>query len=274
MNWLDGFDVIEGHGSGSWAGKVDAPKIVWHSTQGPTLDGAVSAFRQHDSWPHFTVDPRVRRKVQHVPLDVASRSLRNTSAPGQTNRDGRTYQIEVVGFAEHMADLTERELAWLAYEVVVPLTKATGTPLRARVDVFHQYPPENGHRLGKEPWRLISDQFDAYSGHLSHAEVPENLHGDPGPLAIAKILAVARQALGGAPGQPVHPTPGGPLMALTDDEQHELLTMTREIHAALGCDDPKGAYPKRIRDGVAHIDKRTEEIVRDTRDLTGKPPAA
>lgn len=192
--WLPGFEVIKGEGSGSWAGNVDAPKGVAHSTEtGPgSINGVVNSYRANRSWPHVTADPFVKRKVQHVSLHEAARALRNTAAGGQTNKDGRTYQVEIVLRAGQAHLLTGDQLDWLGREVIRPMSLHTGTPLRTTVS-FHPYPPENGIRLdGREPWRLTPAGFDAYSGWLGHQHVPENFHGDPGRIDIQRMLAAAR----------------------------------------------------------------------------------
>lgn len=191
--WLTGFDRIDGNGSGSWTGNTDAPKIVLHTTEGDSIDGAVAAFRAHNSWPHMTVDPRRRLRVQHVSLDEAARALRNTATPGQTNRDGRTYQIEIVGHAATIDQMSHDDLAWLGGSVIAPLAKATGTPLVTSVQF---YGPDCGWTLATETarQRLSPAAWDAYRGILGHQHVPENAHWDPGHINIARILAGALEA--------------------------------------------------------------------------------
>lgn len=243
--WLSGFDRIPGVGSGSWASDdEDAPKIVWHTTEGGSIGGAVAAFTAHRSWPHLTVDPVRRRRVQHVSLLEAARALRNTSTPGQTNREARVFQIEVVATAHDpakapagqtsVASLTGDELDWLGTHVLAPLAKATGTPLTTGVEFFGE---SCGFTLASETarQRMTTAVWDTYRGICGHQHVPENQHWDPGPLDVARILTAARNITSPTPPQP----PKGPLMALTDDEQTELLDKIRDLHAdyAVSVDD-------------------------------------
>src|SRR5262245_58042937 len=71
-------------------------KIVHHTTEGSSAQGAFNAFRAHRSDPHFTVD--ATKIFQHIDTGKAARALRNLEGGVQTNRDS-AIQIEVVGFA-------------------------------------------------------------------------------------------------------------------------------------------------------------------------------
>lgn len=198
--WLPGFRIIPGNSSGSWApDDEDAPKLVGHTTEGPSIASAVSAFTANNSWPHVTADPLLRDKAQHVGLDRPARALRNTSAPGQTNREPRVYQVEIVGTARTVApagqrsvlEFTDDELEWLGAEVFAPIARATGVPLTTSLTF---YGDRAGFTLASEHarQRLSAAAFDTYRGVLGHQHVPENSHWDPGPIDMAKILAAAR----------------------------------------------------------------------------------
>lgn len=208
--WLPGVERIPGNDSGSWApDDENAPKVVWHTTEGGTIGGAVSAYKANNSWPHLTADPVRKRIVQHIPLDRPARALRNTSAPGQTNREGRVAQIEVVCTSKTKAppglvslrDLTDDQLAWLGSHVARPVSAAIGCPLTTSVTF---YGDDAGWTLATENarQRLTAAQWDTYTGHLAHQHVPENHHWD-GPFDMAAILAAAR----GTDSKPPTPAP-------------------------------------------------------------------
>src|SRR5271167_1099339 len=70
-------------------------RIVHHTTEGSSAQGAFDAFTEHKSDPHFTDDAHTI--FQHIDTGVAARALRHPGAT-QTNRLS-AVQIEVVGFA-------------------------------------------------------------------------------------------------------------------------------------------------------------------------------
>lgn len=175
--------VIDAPGNGSGAYTSPLDKITWHSTEGGSIEGAIAAYQANNSWPHKTIDYRNgrRRVAIHLPLSVAARSLRNTSAPGQTNRDG-TVQYELVGNAAQILE-QYHEADWLALgaDVVGPDARAAGVPLVCTV-TMPTYPPPNGERLGRESTRLTHAQMAGTVGMVGHSNWPENTHGDPGSL--------------------------------------------------------------------------------------------
>lgn len=152
--------------SGSYTGGVF--KIVHHTTEGGSAEGAIAAFRSNRSDPHFTVD--ASKIYQHIDTDTAARSLRNAPGGVQTNRE-RALQIEVVGFAgkaKNKATLKNvaRLCRWLEQTHGVPLVWPAGLPK----------PPVNG----KDPGGHVRS-LDAWAkgGHFGHCHVPENTHWDP-----------------------------------------------------------------------------------------------
>lgn len=156
--------------SGSSGGYVTGPfKIVHHTTEGSSADGAFAAFAKHRSDPHFTLD---RNTVfQHIDTGVAARALRNEAGGKQTNRDS-AVQIEVVGFAgaaKHPRTLKNlaRLCRWIEQVHAVPREWPSGFPKPA----INGRDP-GGHNRNAETW-------DKESGHYGHSQVPENTHWDP-----------------------------------------------------------------------------------------------
>jgi hypothetical protein len=152
------------------------PKLVWHSTEGTTIESAVNEYRLKRSAPHFTIDPGRDRIVQHISIHKAARALKHPPGIPETNK-ARAVQVEIVGFAKDMAGLSKAELEsltrlarWIERHADVPSTttvafKANGVP----------------NRLQGLAWVN-------YTGHCGHMHVPGNDHHDPGALAIGKIL--------------------------------------------------------------------------------------
>lgn len=272
-NWLDGFEKIPGNDSGTWLGNVDAPKIVLHTTEGPTAAGAYGAFRKNNSWPHVTVDPKARTRAQHVPLDRAARALRNTSTPGQTNRDGRVYQVEIVGFAGKAHDMPDDQLDWLGTHVLAPLAAATGTPLVTSVQFFGA---DCGWTIATASarQRLSPAEFDAYRGVLGHQHVPENTHWDPGALDVGRILWAA------AGTRPADTLRQGDRDSATDKRiefVQAMLTILRPVRvtakwvqgAGARIADPKGVFGT----STAEATRELQRFGRQMAKLAGLPQA-
>lgn len=190
--WLDGVETHHGNSAGPMNGD-GSRKVLLHSTEGTTIEGAIGAYRAHNSWPTMTVDCRRRRVVQHLPLDVAARALRNEAGGVETNREGTILvQIELVGFAGTPASIgSPEDLDWLGRDVLAPICRATGVPLTVGV-VFAPYPMSYGKLAGQ---RLSYGQWDAYDGIVGHQHAPENSHGDPGALDVTRIVAAATSTL-------------------------------------------------------------------------------
>lgn len=145
-------------------------KIVHHTTEGSTAQGAIDTFRQNRSDPHFTVDARTI--YQHIDTSMSARALRNEVGGVQTNRDG-AIQIELVGFAHLPKD--ERALAnvarlcrWLETTHHIPRDWPAGYPRPAK-----NGRDPGGHNRDESVW-------DTQGGHYGHCHVPENTHWDPG----------------------------------------------------------------------------------------------
>jgi N-acetylmuramoyl-L-alanine amidase CwlA len=171
-------------------------KIVHHTTEGSTADGAMTAFKNHRSDPHFTVD---KTKIyQHIDTDVASRALRNAPGGVETNRDS-AVQIEVVGFAGAPKDAATlknvaRLCRWIEATHGVSAVWPAGRP----------NPPHNG----KDPGGHNRDPniWNTQSGHFGHSQVPENTHWDPAYSKVeADYLLAAQFDAAGHVTNPAHP---------------------------------------------------------------------
>jgi len=160
--------------SGSSGPHLGGPfKIVHHTTEGSTAQGAMSAFQQNRSDPHFTVDATAI--FQHIDTAEGARSLRNEPGGVQTNRDS-AVQIELVGFAQAPKDRgalanVARVCRWIEATHGVPKVWPSGPPKPAR----------NGRDPGGHNRDALT--WDTKGGHYGHCHVPENTHWDPGYTA-------------------------------------------------------------------------------------------
>jgi len=241
--------TVPGNSAGAMNGD-GSRKALLHTTEGTTVAGAIAAYRAHNSWPHRTVDCRRRIIVEHLPLAAAARSLQNL--PGgadQTNRDGDVLiQYELVGSATNPASIGDPDdLDWFGRVVLGPDCARMGIPLTSTVR-WVAYPAS----YGNAPQRLSLAAWDAYSGVLGHQHAPDNVHGDPGAINIDRILTAARG--------------DAPFMALTDDQQLELLRKVREIWAETAA-NPADASECRLKDTTIRV-RELHERATDT-----TPPA-
>lgn len=170
--------------SGSSGSFLGGPfRIVHHTTEGSTADGAMGAFRQNRSDPHFTVSNS--KIYQHVDTSVAARALRHPQGTPETNRES-AIQIELVGFAGKSKDRGSlfnlaRLCRWIEAEHGVSRTWPMGPPKPA---VNGKDP--GGHRRDQAIW-------DGQSGHYGHCHVPNNSHWDPAFDAVEAAYVLAAE---------------------------------------------------------------------------------
>jgi hypothetical protein len=180
---------------------MESNVIVWHTTEGtslPDYGGGTSA-------PNFTAKPDFAAKrlvwYQHFDFDTSARALVNAAGGVETNTLN-VCQVEIVGtcdpathkkwgstphlYTPELPDWAIRDLAafakWAHDNHGVPLTSAV---------TFKAYPGSYGTDNGV---RMSASKWNSYTGHCGHQHVPENLHGDPGLLPMAAILARAKGA--------------------------------------------------------------------------------
>ena len=144
-------------------------KIVHHTTEGSSAQGAFDAFKAHRSDPHFTVDSMT--VYQHIDTAETARSLQNLPGGVETNHSS-AVQIEVVGFAGGAkSPATLRNVArlcrWIETTHGVPQVWPSGPPKPA---VNGKDP--GGHNRDATNWTTKG-------GHYGHCHVPENVHWDP-----------------------------------------------------------------------------------------------
>lgn len=182
-------------------------KMGWHFTVVPRsgVPGTAERMaRTHQVPPHLWADYKIREVAQGINTDLAAYSFRNTDEPGETNAD-RIVQVEILANEADIGNLTEDDYRWLGEFLVRPIMKAhpiaweyreqyaTGACGKLGCNMAWDHPNDKG---------MSSYEFDNFSGHLGHQDVPENDHTDPGPLDLGKILAYAQ----GSTPPPTEPT--------------------------------------------------------------------
>ena len=160
--------------SGPVGSYVGGPyRIVHHTTEGTSAQGALDAFRKNRSDPHFTVDQTTI--YQHIDTSVSARAMRNTAGGVETNRLS-AVQIEVVGTAGKAKPRA-------TLENVARLCRW----LEATHAISHEWPngPPKPAINGKDPGghNRNAQNWVKRGGHYGHCHVPENIHWDPGYTA-------------------------------------------------------------------------------------------
>lgn len=162
-------------------------KIIHHTTEGSSAQGAFATYSQTKNIPHFTVDDMTI--YQHADTGVAVSALKHPAGTMETNRSS-AVQIELVGFAgspKNAASLLNmaRLCRWIEATHNVPSTWPSGFPK----------PAVNGHDPGghnRDP-----QNWEKKGGHYGHCHVPNNIHWDPAYTAAE--VAVVMQAIGPGP---------------------------------------------------------------------------
>lgn len=179
--------------------------LVIHTTEGPSWPGYDGGKKapHNTARPDFTAKRLVWR--QHFPFSRSSRALANPVGGVETNRED-ALQVELVGTCDpthrtswvlgdrtlyagrdyiYWPDAPEwalRDLAayiaWLHQEWGIPLTAPA---------VWLPYPSS----YGTSRVRMSASAWLSFAGVCGHQHVPENLHGDPGNIAITHVLALA-----------------------------------------------------------------------------------
>jgi hypothetical protein len=162
---------------------LDGPyRIVLHSTEGGTYAGALAAYKATGNSPHFTasLETGAFQVWQHVPLDRSASALEHRPGTCETNHQS-AVQIEVVAFAakpawpQGLVDGVGTLVAWIAAQTGVPPVTPQWLP----------YPQS----YGQSRVRMTPATWLAFAGVCGHMHVANNVHGDPGAIPIAALLA-------------------------------------------------------------------------------------
>ena len=164
---LQGFEHKPRTSAGAYTGGGN--KLMFHTTEGSTISGAIAALDRNRSWSHFLISYEEKRKIQFLEINQAGRSLANNNADGyQTNR-ANVIQIEIVGFAKETQGWSKAKLDWIA-EVCGEIRKAFNFPLNT---------------MGDE--RLSDKAFVDYAGICGHKNCPDNCVDPKTPILCADM---------------------------------------------------------------------------------------
>lgn len=176
---------------------MDPNVVVLHTTEGTTWPG----YGGGATAPNYTALPdfKAKRLVwrAHYPDERSARALRNTAGGVETNTLN-AVQVELIGTCDppthkrwgrtphiYWPEAPEWALRDLA-AFLADMHKRHGVKLEA--PRFLAYPAS----FGDSPVRFSFAQWRNFYGVCGHQHVPENSHGDPGALNIARVLELAR----------------------------------------------------------------------------------
>lgn len=166
---LNGFEHKVRTSAGSFTG--GGRKLMFHTTEGVSINGAISALDRNRYWSHFLISFEEKRKIQFLEVNQAAKSLDNNPNDGyQTNR-ANVIQIEIVGYARETQDWSKEKLDWIA-NICSEIRAAFDFPLTI---------------IGDE--RLSDKAFVDYAGVCGHKNCPDNNHWDPGKLDVGYIVS-------------------------------------------------------------------------------------
>lgn len=202
---LTGPQRYPGASTSSWYGAkypgsaMDVNVVVLHTTEGRTLpsyDGGATA-------PNLTAVPdfaaRRLRWYQHFDIDRSSRALVNLAGGVETNTLN-VCQVELVGTCDPATHAKWGSAAhvywpeapeWALAEVAAFLRwmhANHGVPLSGP-SKWPAYPGSYGSGAGA---RMSGQAWSVFSGVCGHLHVPENVHGDPGAIDFARLIALAK----------------------------------------------------------------------------------
>lgn len=191
MTWLPGAQRVVIPGAMGQTHLAQVRKLCWHTTEGGSIEGAVSVYLARRVPPHLTVDPDEDRVVQHIPLDRAAYALHAVDQTG-------VIQVEIVGYAREARYWSDTRLRWLGERVAAPIFEACPAINRhlvvaTRDELTNTDPPLASAR---SPIRMRRLDWDRFTGMVTHQVAPApNNHWDPGALDLTAIAAHGRAAL-------------------------------------------------------------------------------
>ncbi|MFF4276236.1 peptidoglycan-binding protein [Streptomyces sp. NPDC001536] len=185
---------------------MDPNVLALHTTEGTT----VVSYSNGASAPNLTAKPNFAKKAfdvyQHFALNRSARALVNKAGGVETNTNN-VIQLELVGTCdpkhktswnglkagedyvywpdapEWAYDALAELIAWMHTNMGIPLSGPSEWPA---------YPSSYGATSA----RMTFSEWNAFKGICGHLHAPENVHGDPGNIPFAKILAKAKALVG------------------------------------------------------------------------------
>ncbi len=220
--------------------------LVLHTTEGygwPGYSGGSMAPNYTGQPPVGTIKGAWRG---HFPDEKSSRALENRPGGVETNTQN-DVQVELIGTCDpkhikswngegkvlagvhyvYWPKANDTQLSWLA-DFVADQHKRHGLSLTAPAK-FNPYPSSYGNTAD----RLTFAEWNKVVGIVGHEHVPENSHGDPGYIDVARIIELAKGV------SPVVTPPKPPEVPVTP------ATKVSGLHFNVAGSDDKNGYGAR-----------------------------
>lgn len=186
----------------------EAPwRLVLHTVEGdPATKAAMNYTARNHRWgPHLWVSPRLKHKIQTVPLNKSASALLHPSGTIETNHM-KAIQVEQFGFANGTQDWSDEWADWIGEFVIAAVYIAVGGALN--LDYEEQtFGAGDGIILAtsSSPIRHDASTWRRCNWVTTHQRIIYNDHWDCGKFKLRRALAAARETVGN-PG-PVDPLP-------------------------------------------------------------------
>lgn len=157
---------------------LDAPRTgVLHTTEGPTVEGALAIFRQHYA-PHFLVGLDAHRQVRVLQLVQVG----TIGAALVTHNWLAIVQVEMVGFSKETLWRPDDGTAEALASLMAVCKREYGIPLA------HPWADGDFGRAGDNPHRHAG-KFGVAAGWYAHGDCPSpDTHWDVGALEWSSLL--------------------------------------------------------------------------------------
>lgn len=186
---------------------MDPNVLALHTTEGTS----VVSYSNGAEAPNLTAKPNFAKKrfdvYQHFALNRSARALVNKSGGVETNTLN-IIQLELVGTCDPKHKKTWGKLKagvhyvywpdapqW-AYDALADLIAWMHTHMGIPLKGPSQWPAYPSS-YGATSARMTFSEWNAFKGVCGHLHAPENVHGDPGNIPFAKILAKAKTIIAG-----------------------------------------------------------------------------
>jgi len=166
-------------------------RLLLHTTEGTSIEGAEAAYRANGSAPHFTISPG--RVHQHISLRYGAYALRNEAGGVETNRM-HCIQIEIVGFAAQSHTWPMAYNEYLGTALIGPILEWGGASINAGIVPRFLNGDDGFLASPSAKQRMSYPEWATFNGICGHQHAPENSHWDPGRINISAILDAAHGA--------------------------------------------------------------------------------
>lgn len=160
-------------------------RVIWHTTEGSSVDGAVATLRGNFSAPHFVVGPS--RLVQMRPLWAEAATVRGDNSIA--------WQVEVVGFSQTKPWLPGPDTRKVIVELLGFFERRLSVPLKRPDGWLDDCSDITGTWATEGNSRRLSRRAPNFAGHVMHLEWPGNTHWDQGAITWARLFEEADMGL-------------------------------------------------------------------------------